>query len=245
MEITEQGLLKNNSAEMGTIVETFLIEETLELIYDGEQLEKWNKMVDELGLTGQTQIVKKDKSPIPFMHLKTNMKSVFETLCPRKVDVKDYNVTPIPVEILSLISLSVNEGYFDKLQIWYDEKSPDPVCVGLKGEWYSYLLNGQLDKVFKTKLEADAKSIENGSDKGSYFVEWQATAYLLGKWADVKHSFEKLTEMATKRFIQEKSHAYRAEIVKNERALADLESEAFTKFGSNVHGIDNSSDLPF
>lgn len=240
-------LLKNNSNEMGTFVETFLIEETVELIYDNEQLEKWNKMVEDLGLIGQTQIVQKDKSPIPFMHLKTNIKAVFETLCPRKVDVKDYNVTPIPVEILDLISLSVNEGYFDKLQIWYDEKSPDPVCIGLKGEYMSYKTESSQDysSHFKTKKEAEDASELNGLGRLSYFMEWGANAYLLGKWADVKHSFEELTKMATKRFIQEKSHVYQAEIVKNQRALDDLKSEAFTKFGSDVHGADINSDLPF
>jgi len=130
---------QNNSNEMKTVVETFVIEETQELIYDNDQLEKWNRYVEELGLVGQKQIVKEDKSPIPFMHLKTSMISVFECLCPRKVNVEDYNVTPIPVEILDLIALSKREGYFETIQIWYDEKSPDPVCVGLKENNFCYV----------------------------------------------------------------------------------------------------------
>jgi hypothetical protein len=55
----------NNHESMKTIVETFLIEETIDLIYDNEQLDKWNKHVQELGLIGQTKIVQTDKSPIP------------------------------------------------------------------------------------------------------------------------------------------------------------------------------------
>lgn len=209
-------LLKNNSNEMATVVETFLTEETVQLIYDGEELEKWNRIVEELGLKGQTHIVKKDKSPIPFMHLKTSMCSVFETLCPRKVDVKDYNISPIPVEILDLIALSVKEEYFYKIQIWYDEKSPDPVCVG-----------------FKYDTEEHAKA----------GYEWYAEKYLLGKWGDVKHSFSTLIEMAKKRFLVEQTASYKQQLKHYTRALEDIENEAITKFGTDhSQGL---GELPF
>ena len=101
---TMDNLLSHNSETMATVVETFVIEETAELIYDGEALETWNNLVSELGLKGQTEIVKPEKSPIPFMHLKQGYVNMFETLCPRKVDVSEYNKTPIPVEILKLIA---------------------------------------------------------------------------------------------------------------------------------------------
>ena len=48
---------KKNHPAMKTVVETFVIEETQELIYDNEKLDKWNKYVEELGLTGQTKII--------------------------------------------------------------------------------------------------------------------------------------------------------------------------------------------
>ncbi|MFA5234148.1 MAG: hypothetical protein WC390_07095 [Sulfurimonas sp.] len=44
--------LNKNSNEMKTIVETFIIEETAELIYDNDKLDKWNELVDTLGLQG-------------------------------------------------------------------------------------------------------------------------------------------------------------------------------------------------
>lgn len=212
MEITMDGLLKNNSDSMGTIVETFIIEETVGLIYDNEELEKWNKHVEELGLSGQTQIVKPDKSPIPFMHMKTNLVAVFETLCPTKTDIKAYNITPIPVEILDLIALSVKEQYFDKLQIWYDNKSPDPVCIGMVYE-------SEEDRLKK--------------------YDWRMNHYLLGKWADVKHSFETLTKMATKRYKQERKSQLESSIKMYQRELEDLETAAFNKFGSDVNGHDD------
>ena len=179
-------LLENNSNEMKTIVETFLIEETSDLIYDNEQLDKWNKYVDELGLDGQTKIVKPTKSPIPFMHLKQSYKAICEELCPRKVDVEKYDVTPIPVEILDIIALSKREGYFNKIQIWYDDKTPDPFAIGVL---QNYILHkkGTYTEVentsFTNKVDAEnyikEKNIENDVD--IYHRSWEDKYYLLGK----------------------------------------------------------------
>jgi hypothetical protein len=227
----------NNSIEMNTIVETFIIEETVELIYDNEKLDKWNNLVAELELKGQETIRHPEKSPIPFMHLKTSMYNVLDCLCPRKVDISQYDVTPIPVEILDLISLSKKEHYFNKVQIWYDEKNPDPCCVGETSEWYTYDYSSvpvQYHKTtFKTKEEA-IKTIQQTHPEfdGKESMGWETNQkyYLLGKWADVKHSFEELKVMATKRFMEQESNDFKKAIKEAERGLLDLETKAFEKF---------------
>ena len=53
---------------------------------------------------------------------------------------------------------------------------------------------------------------------------------MLGKWADVKHSFEELKEMATKRFIAQEGNTFRKQIKEAQRGLDDLETSAFDKF---------------
>ena len=221
-------LLKNNSKEMKTFVETFIVEETAELIYDNEKLEKWNELVTRLELKGQTKIVSEDKSPIPFMPLNTSLINVLKCLCPRAVDVDEYDVSAIPVEILDLIALSKNENYFNKIEIWYDDKTADPCCIGTLGYYYestwSSDRNRSLEgKQFKTKAqwkEAGGISCNFSEDK----------KYILGKWADVKHSFEDLKKMATKRFISETSNELKARIKDAQRDLDDVESKAFSKF---------------
>lgn len=218
--------IPNNHDSMKTVVETFLIEETIDLIYDNEQLEKWNKHVEELGLVGQTKIVQTDKSPIPFMHLKNSHKAICETLCPSKVDVEQYSITPIPVEILDLISLSKKEGYFGKIQIWYDEKSPDPFAIGVAGEWIPRQSDGRWLWSESQKNYEDALAL-CGGDK-PYFSEKQF--YLIGKWADVKRSWKELREMATERFVADKGNEYQKAIVTAKRGLEDLKTEAFEKF---------------
>lgn len=219
--------MENNSNEMKTVVETFIIEETASLIYDNEQLDRWNELVNDLGLKGQTEITKPTKSPIPFMFIKKSMEKVFETLCPRKVDISEYNVTPIPVEILDLVSLSKREGYFQEIQIWYDDKNPDPLCVGVSCSYYGYTGDSwSSENRFTAKTKAEVK------EKVGKNSIWRTDEklYLLGKWADVKHSFEELKQMATKRYIAEKGNDYKKQIVSAQRGLDDLETEAFDLF---------------
>lgn len=219
-----------NHESMKTIVETFLTEETVDLIYDNEQLDKWNAYVNELGLEGQTRIAQKEKSPIPFMHLKTSYVNICKALCPTEVDIKNYNITPIPVEILDLVALSVREKYFKKIFVWYDDKSPDPFVVGMNYQsYYSHKDDGGLGTSFSTYEQALKHQHDNGWFKKEPYGIGNIY-YLIGKWADVKRSWDELKEMATKRFIDQKSHEYKKAIVEAQRGLQDIETEAFEKF---------------
>ena len=223
-------MTENNHESMKTVVETFLTEETVDLIYDNEQLDKWNAYVEELGLQGQTKIIKKEKSPIPFMHLKTSYVNICRTLCPAEIDIKNYNISPIPVEILDLVSLSIKEKYFDKILVWYDDKSPDPFVVGMNHtSYYSHKDDGGLDKSFSTYEQALEHQHENGWFKREPYGIGN-TYYLIGKWADVKRSWSELKQMATERFIAEKSNDYHKAIRDAKRGLEDIETEAFDKF---------------
>lgn len=223
-------MTENNHESMKTVVETFLTEETVELIYDNEQLDKWNKHVEELGLQGQTKIIKKEKSPIPFMHLKSSYVNICKVLCPAEVDIKNYNISPIPIEILDLVALSVRENYFDKMLVWYDDKSPDPFVVGMcHTSYYSHNDTGGLGKSFQTYEEALQHQNENNWFKNKPYGIGNEY-YLIGKWADVKHSWNELKEMATERFTNERSNEYHRAIKEAQRGLEDIKMEAFDKF---------------
>ncbi len=220
--------LNLNSNEMKTFVETFVIEETATLIYDNEHLDKWNNLVAELGLEGQKQIVKPNKSPIPFMHMKQSLKNTFNTLCPREVDVDKYNITPIPVEILDLIALSKREGYFNKVQIWYDDKAPDPVAVGVVGHYYQPTLHNDRNKAFD---DVEFATEKEATDAGAGSVYYREKAhYLIGRWADVKRPLSELKQMAIDRYIGEQSNDLRKTIKEAQRGLDDLETKAFERF---------------
>lgn len=229
-----------NNASMKTVVETFIIEETQELIYDNEQLDKWNDMVSALGLKGQSKICAPEKSPIPFLPMKRPITRVFETLCPVKVSVLDYDKSPIPVEILSLVSLAVKEGYFNKIEIWYDDKNPDPACVGSVGRWVAYNNKWATVGSFVTEQEAIAAK---AADDGIYNVAFAETQkYLIGKWGDVKMGFKELTAKAKSVFMAEKKNRLLTSIKDAQRELEDLELDSEREFGFEAS---LSDDLPF
>lgn len=232
-------LLINNSASMKTVVETYIIEETQELIYDNEKLDQWNKRVAELGLTGQTKIQAKDKSPIPFLHMKQTLISVFAQLCPRKVDITAYDKTPIPVEILDLAALSVNEKYFNKIEIWYDDKTPDPACIGIVGKWVVYRRNYSHIAEFATEQEAVA--LINHADYYNHHFE-ETAKYLIGRWADVKASFAELATKAKQLFVANRTSDIERNIREEKRKLEDLNHDADVMFGFEDKV---SSVLPF
>lgn len=213
-------VMKNlNNSSMKTVVETFIMEETQELLHDNEKLDQWNSYVEELGLQGQTKVKAVGKAPIPYLFMNTAMVNVFSVLCPMKVRVEAYDKTPIPVEILSLVAMSKKEEHFSKVEIWYNESDPDPVCIGFRQ-------NAQFDRNYPTW--------ERGLDK-----------YLIGRWADVKMSLDALTQKAKGLFIAQKSDQYNNELRSAQRKLEDLESEANRAFGHVLPNTPSISELGF
>lgn len=112
--------------------EVYLQPELEELVINPEKKEEWEKKIKELGLGGQEKLTKnspKDAAS-PYTFMNEQMKLVFQTLCPTKAEVEKYDKSVIPIDVLSHVALCKQEGYFAKLEIWYDNKSPDPVLVG-------------------------------------------------------------------------------------------------------------------
>lgn len=119
------------------MVEEFLVEESEKMVGELEHLDEWLSKVEELGLDGQKNLTKQDKSPIPFLIMNKSMERVYETLCPQKINVKQFADTTIPLRVLSLIALAKQEQYFHEIQIWSDNSSPDPIAVGKLTDSYN------------------------------------------------------------------------------------------------------------
>lgn len=143
------------------------LNENKELIYDGEMLDEFNNLVNELGLKCNN---KKDneKSPIPYMWLDESTKRAFKLLCPRVKSVNDYELE-IPLEILRHIKLSQNEKYFDVINVWSNTKDPDPFLIGMM-----------------YKSDDDRKS----------GYTWKMESYLIGRWGAENKSIEELIKQA-------------------------------------------------
>lgn len=150
-------------------VQIFMTEENKQLIYDNDQLNEFNNLVNELGLKCNNHI-DGEKSPIPFMWLDQSTIRAFKLLCPMVDKIKDYRLE-IPLEILRNIKLCEVEKYFDWIEVWSNTKDPDPFVVG---------------RVFKS-----AQDIEQN-------YTWNAEHYLIGRWGAENKSINELIEMAVK-----------------------------------------------
>ena len=213
-------------------IETYVIEETANLIYNDNDLEEWKKLSDELGLSAQKEIVYKDRSPIPFLPMNTRIDNILTQLLPTTVDIKNYRITPIPLEVLKLVSLSVKERYFGDIQIMYDETSKDPACIGITPGWFIDNASGSRQEKygsFFTKEDGE-KYIAEHNLTGHKMYKYSGQKYLLARWADVKQSWEELAERATKMFCQQKIAEYEKEIVETNAKLENVRNEAVLRF---------------
>lgn len=119
--------------------EIYLQPELEELVIDSEKRDEWMEKIVSLGLEGQLKLTKNSEkgSASPYTFMNEQMKLVFSTLCPTKAEAAKYDKSAIPLDVLSHIALCKQERYFQKLEIWYDNKSPDPVLVGHLTDKYS------------------------------------------------------------------------------------------------------------
>jgi hypothetical protein len=236
----QETLLKNNHLMMNTQVETFIIEETEPLIYDNVQLEKWHGLVEKLDLKGQKKVAKQNASPIPFLYMNQQMILVCRTLCPSHVAIENYDLTPIPLPVLDLVALSKKENYFQEVEIWYDEQSPDPFCVGIAGQWvggnaepWMYDDDEEVpnEKRYRFDTEAAIVAHQQAIGKTGEWYHFQAERhYLIAKWGDVKQSFEELTARAKARHKESMIERINKSIANYQMQLANVDVDCDAYF---------------
>lgn len=110
------------------IVETYFQEDMRETFSEANE---WKEKVEELGLQGQVDMVGKAKSPIPYLRMSDELLAIFETLCPDKTDILQFDRETIPLEALKDVGLCHTEQYFEKLEVWSSHIDSDPIIVGV------------------------------------------------------------------------------------------------------------------
>jgi hypothetical protein len=117
-------------------VEVYLEPELEEMVGSVEVTEEWKQLAEELGMEGQLKLIapksgeESDKNPSPYIHMNAKAERVFAILCPEVVDYKKYDKSTIPRDVLREIAMAERLKFFDKICIWYDDASPDPLVVG-------------------------------------------------------------------------------------------------------------------
>ena len=183
--------------------EIYLLEENKPIVFEPDKQEEWKRKIEELGLEGQKTLLNDSGgiSPVPFQHMNHSMEHVYETLCPNKINVNSFKLVPIPLMVLDIIKLCQNENYFDSIQVWCDEQSPDPILVGYIGTDYNkepYILarwGDELETYITLKERALKKWIENSriilNEKLSQCqqniqdIENLGNKYINGNWVSI------------------------------------------------------------
>lgn len=147
--------------------------ENVGLLLDDEQLEKYQSLALELGIPE----VKPDKTPSVYQVLNTSQIRALEALCPATTELKNYSRSTIPVEVLQAIKFVVDNDMFDVIQVWYDDKNPDPMIIG--------------------------KKYQNDNDRQKGY-SWTMTSTLIARWGDCAYELNELVEMGKKRLVEEK-----------------------------------------
>lgn len=116
------------------------IEPELEQLQEVEAASEWFELVSELGLDKQVSLADKseEKKAPPYMAIDPKTNKIIEVLCPRRVDYKMYNQSTIPLDILQEIQKCVKNGWYQWIEIAYDDKSPDPFVIGTIAGQYKW-----------------------------------------------------------------------------------------------------------
>lgn len=221
--------------------EIYQDQELLDISFEIDSLDEWKKLNEELGLSKQLEFTKSAKSPIPYPYINESMKRMIGVLCPCKVSVEEYNKTPIPLEVLKQLSYSKSENHFNRYEIHYDDKSPDPFLIGICNKYYARIKtsDGVIElgegfnyKLFSSKEECETYCKNNGKEIHSineYNWGEDYKTYLIARWGDVVRPINELKEMAKERIIEK----YEAEIknaIANKQAALDKLTENATLY---------------
>jgi hypothetical protein len=214
------------------MVQIYQNEELNDVVFDITSTDEWKQIAQELNLDNQLKFIESSNSPNPYPFINESMERIFTTLCPRKVDVKDYNKTTIPLEVLKQLSFSVKEGHFSKVEVWYDDKSPDPFLVGINCDYYAY------DRQYSRLKDDKGKDILCKTDKEIRdFCELlnfpmyntgitNYNKYLVARWGDEIKPLNELKQTAKERLMEIHGSQLKKDIEIKSRALNLIQENA-------------------
>lgn len=97
-------------------------------------------LIESLGLDGQRSLLVESDDPdvqtktrVPYRRMTAEEERVYDTLYPEHAKVEAYNVAPIPLRVLQVISHA--RPLFKRVEVWGPKtQDPDPVLVGVVDE---------------------------------------------------------------------------------------------------------------
>src|SRR6185312_16749882 len=108
------------------------IEPELENLEIAENAAEWFELASELGLDRQVSLADKsaEKKAPTYMMLDPKTYRVMQVLCPNEVEYDKYGASTIPTDVLIEIKKCIDNGWYRRIVIMSDDKTPDPFVVG-------------------------------------------------------------------------------------------------------------------
>jgi len=225
-------------------VEIYQNSELNNIVFEVEALEEWRTIASELQMDKQLDFVRHSDSPMPYPFINNSTSIVMTTLCPRKVPYKQYDKTPIPLEVLKQMAFSLKEKHFNEIEIWYDDKSPDPFAVGIIANYYAVdrswkRLKDQEGNDSLFQSESHAREHCQAISFDLYHVVSEKKHYLIARWADELRPLAQLKDLAKSRIVERYGAKLKSDIEKMQQALKTINENA-TLY---VNGEISESDL--
>jgi hypothetical protein len=126
------------------------------LIFNEQDLEKYNSLALELGLQTKEK-AEENNCPVVYPILNEAMQRQLKALCPSSLEIEKYTRSTIPLECLTVYKFIKDNKMFDEVRIWFDDKQLDPLMIG-----YSW-------------------QDEEAKQKG---YTWRKNKYLIARWGD-------------------------------------------------------------
>jgi hypothetical protein len=210
------------------MIQIYQNEELNDVLFQGESLDEWQQIAQELKMDKQLKFVDHSASPNPYPYITESMNRIFSTLCPRKVDFKQYDKTPIPLEVLKQIAFSIKEKHFSEIYIWYDDKSPDPFVVGQTQEYYVY--NNKYERLKNADNQEARFKSENEAKEYGNLVGFEVLSvgktdinqYLIARWGDEIRPIPELKSLAQERLLEKYGAELKNEIEEKTQALKKI-----------------------
>ena len=191
-------------------IQSFRNAELNNVILDLGDQDEWKQLAAEMGLDKQMEFVQQAKSPLPYPYMNQSMQNIFITLCPTKVNFKEYSKTPMPLEVMRELAFCKSEGYFNEIKIWYDDKTPDPIAVGTCTRFCASYYKTEEEKAKGSYLNRESTPYDFTSrEQAKDYVETmgfvfndtstQTNEYLIARWADELRPIEELKALALDR----------------------------------------------
>ena len=205
----------------------------------GDQ-DEWKELAAQMGLEKQMEFVQAAKSPLPYPYMNQSMQNIFGTLCPTKIEFKEYSKTPIPLEVMRELAFCKSENYFSDIKIWYDDKTPDPIAVGTTTRYSASYYKTQEDKdkgsyYNRESTPYDFTSKEQAKDyieiMGYVYNDYssQTNQYLIARWADELRPMEELKKLALDR-LKDKYMSEWNKVIKELQSKVNTASETLNLY---------------